>query len=115
MFFPEGQVRVYLCGRPVGMRKTFTGLYALAKGTLGQDPLYGQLFVFVNRRGDYLKCLYWDRTGFCIWAKRLERGRLISEWAREGHRELDWTGLKLLLEGIEPARKRRRYRQEKSH
>jgi transposase len=58
--------------------------------------------VFVSRRGDYLKCLYWDRSGFCLWAKRLERGRFISDWARVKTQELDWTGLKLMLEGIEP-------------
>ena len=115
MFFPEGQVRVFLYGRPVDMRKSFTGLYALAKQAMGQDPLSGHLFVFVNRRGDYLKCLYWDRTGFCLWAKRLERGRFVSDWARAVSRELDWTGLKLLLEGIEPGRRKARFeRQERT-
>ncbi len=115
MFFPEVQVRVFLYGRPVDMRKSFTGLYALAKQAMGQDPLSGHLFVFVNRRGDYLKCLYWDRTGFCLWAKRLERGRFVSDWARLVSRELDWTGLKLLLEGIEPGRRKARFeRQERT-
>lgn len=115
MFFPEGQVRVFLYGRPVDMRKSFTGLYALATQAMGQDPLSGHLFVFVNRRGDYLKCLYWDRTGFCLWAKRLERGRFVSDWARVVSRELDWTGLKLLLEGIEPGRRKARFeRQERT-
>jgi len=114
MFFPEGQVRVFLYGEPVDMRKSFTGLYALTKGELKQDPLSGHLFVFVNRRGDYLKCLYFDRTGFCLWAKRLERGRFVSNWARVATRELDWTGLKLLLEGIEPGRRKRRYCRQKA-
>lgn len=114
MFFPEGQVRVFLYGEPVDMRKSFTGLYALTKGELKQDPLSGHLFVFVNRRGDYLKCLYFDRTGFCLWAKRLERGRFVSNWAAVATRELDWTGLKLLLEGIEPGRKKVRYDRPKA-
>ena len=113
MFFPEGQVRVFLYGEPVDMRKSFTGLYALTKGELKQDPLSGHLFVFVNRRGDYLKCLYFDRTGFCLWAKRLERGRFVSNWARVATRELDWTGLKLLLEGIEPGRRKVRLSRRK--
>ncbi|AGA91749.1 transposase [Thioflavicoccus mobilis 8321] len=78
MFFPEGRVRVFLHGRPVDMRKSFTGLIALTQQALAQDPLSGHLFVFVNRRGDYLKILYWDRSGFCLWCKRLERGRFIS-------------------------------------
>jgi transposase len=114
MFFPEGQVRVHLYGHPVDMRKSFTGLYALTQQKLRQDPLSGHLFVFISRRGDYLKCLYWDRTGFCLWAKRLERGRFVSDWARERTRELDWTGLKLLLEGIEPKLQKLRYRRNKS-
>jgi transposase len=109
MFFPESRVRVFLHGRPVDMRKSFTGLIALTKHALGQDPLSGHLFVFVNRRGDYLKALYFDRTGFCLWAKRLERGRFISDWRGRADRELDVTALKLLLEGIEPARQRLRY------
>jgi transposase len=67
------------------------------------------LFIYVNRRGDYLKALYWDRSGFCLWAKRLERGRFLSNWQQARDRELDVTGLKLMLEGIEPARQRLRY------
>jgi transposase len=110
MFFPEGRVRVFVHGRPVDMRKSFTGLIALTKRALGQDPLSGDLFVFVNRRGDYLKALYFDRSGFCIWAKRLECGRFVSNWQRAVDRQLDVTGLKLLLEGIEPVRQRLRYR-----
>ncbi len=103
-------MRVLLCGHPVDMRKSFTGLIALTTQALAQDPLSGHLFVFVNRRGDYLKALYWDRTGFCLWAKRLERGRFVSDWRATANRELDVTGLKLLLEGIETVRLRLRYR-----
>jgi len=114
MFFPEGRVRVFVHGRPVDMRKSFTGLIATTKRALGQDPLSGDLFVFVNRRGDYLKALYFDRSGFCIWAKRLERGRFVSNWQRAVDRQLDVTGLKLLLEGIEPAHQRLRYHHTQS-
>jgi len=109
MFFPEGRVRVFVHGRPVDLRKSFTGLIALTQHALAQDPLSGHLFVFVNRRGDYLKILYWDRSGFCLWCKRLERGRFVSDWRRRRDEELDVTGLRLLLEGIEPARRRLRY------
>jgi transposase len=112
MFFPEGRVRVFLHGRPVDLRKSFTGLIALTQQALAQDPLSGHLFVFVNRRGDYLKALYWDRSGFCLWCKRLERGRFISDWRRRQDQERDVTGLRLLLEGIEPARRRLRYARE---
>jgi transposase len=109
MFFPEGQVRVFVYGEPVNMRLSYDGLYALVRHRMGLDPLSGHLFTFINRRGTQLKVLYWDRTGFCVWAKRLEEGRLISNWAVVKTREMDWTGLKLLLEGIEPRRVKKRY------
>ena len=69
--------------------------------------------MFVNRRGDLVKCLYWDRTGFCVWAKRLERGRFISDWAQTHSREWDWMRFKLWLEGIEVGRQRVRFNREK--
>jgi hypothetical protein len=53
--------------------------------------------------------LYFDRSGFAIWAKRLEAGCFVSDWAQVHTRDMDWTGLKLLLEGIEPGRRRKRY------
>ncbi len=111
MSFPEGQIRVQVYGHPVDMRKSFDGLYALTRQTLRQYPLSGQLFVFINRRATQMKVLYWDRTGFCLWAKRLEEGRFLSDWSKAATREMDWTGLKLLLEGIEPGRCKKRYRQ----
>ena len=110
MFFPEGQIRVFVYGRPVDMRKSFAGLYALTKHALREDPMSGDLFVFVNRRGNYLKALYWDRTGFCVWAKRLERGCFVSRWVGGDKRELSWTGLKLMLEGIDLGTLKRRKR-----
>ena len=109
MFFPEGQIRVHLYGRPCDMRKSFDGLYALTRNELQCDPLSGRLFVFVNRRGTQIKVLYFDRSGLCVWSKRLERGRFIGDWSAVRSREMDWTGLKLLLEGIEPRRVRTRF------
>jgi len=109
MFFPEGQVRVHVYGHPCDMRKSFDGLYALTRNELQQDPLSGRLFVFINRRGTQIKVLYFDRSGFCIWAKRLEAGCFISDWSTVRSHEMDWTGLKLLLEGIEPRRVRKRF------
>ena len=110
MFFPEGQVRVQLYGRPVDMRRSFDGLYALTRQELGEDPMSGSLYAFINRRATQIKVLYWDRTGFCVWSKRLEQGRFVSDWGRVSTKEMDWTGLKLLLEGIEPRVARRRYK-----
>ena len=110
MFFPEGQVRVHVYGRPADMRKSFDGLYALTRQELGQNPLSGNLFAFINRRATQIKVLYFDRTGLCVWAKRLEAGRFLSDWRKVQTREMDWTGLKLLLEGIEVKAQKKRYK-----
>jgi transposase len=72
MFFPEARVRVYLYGQPVDMRRSFDGLYALARAGFAGDPTGGDLYVFVNRRGTQMKVLYFDRSGWCVWAKRLD-------------------------------------------
>ena len=109
MFFAEGQIRVHLYGEPTDMRESYDGLQALARHAMQRDPLDGALYVFVNRRGTQLKALYFDRSGFCIWAKRLEAGRFISDWKKVRTREMDWTGLKLLLEGMEARQVRKRY------
>jgi transposase len=114
MFFPEGQIRVHLYGHPCDMRKSFTGLYALTQQGLRADPLSGDLCVFISRRAKMMKVLYFDRSGFCIWAKKLEAGCFVSDWSQVRTHEMDWTALKLMLEGIEPGRLRKRYRLPKS-
>jgi transposase len=112
MFFPEQQVRVFLYGAPVDMRRSFDGLYAIARHGIQADPLAGHLFAFLNRRATQIKILYFDRSGWCVWAKRLEQGRFLSDWKRVTTREIDVTQLKLLLEGIEVVRQRHRYRHD---
>jgi transposase len=114
MFFPEGQIRVHLYGLPCDMRKSFAGLYALTKQGLRADPLSGDLYVFISRRATMMKVLYFDRSGFCIWAKKLEAGCFVSDWTQVRTHEMDWTALKLMLEGIEPGRLRKRYRLPRS-
>ena len=110
MFFPEGQIRVHLYGQPCDMRKSFDGLHALVRQGLRRDPLDGALYVFINRRATQMRVLYFDRSGFCVWAKRLEAGRFVADWQQVRTREMDWTALKLMLEGIEPGKWRKRYR-----
>lgn len=68
------QIRVFLYRLPTDMRKSFHGLVALTESALMQDPLSGSLFVFVNRRRDRIKILYWGQTGFCIWYQQLQKG-----------------------------------------
>lgn len=109
MMMSEPQLRVFCCSEPVDMRKSFSGLYALAKNVLKEDPLSGHLFVFFNRSRDYVKALYFDRSGFCIWSKRLERGRFRVP-SGDTKQELTWMDLTLILEGIELKNVRRRKR-----
>jgi len=91
--------RILAWREPVDMRKSFDGLVGLVRGALREDPLSGDLFVFVNRRGNYLKLIYWDRTGFALFAKRLERGRFaIPGQDRAQHLSSEQLGL--LLDGI---------------
>ena len=74
--FPQlpAVVRVFLCTRPMDMRKGFDGLQGTVREFLEQDPLSSHLFLFLNRRRDRIKLLWWDRDGLVIWYKRLEAG-----------------------------------------
>jgi transposase len=111
MFGLSAAVRVYLAARPADMRKSFDGLSALASG-LALDPLSGHLFVFVNKRRDRIKVLYWDRDGLAVWAKRLERGTFRLPAAGADRVEMTTAELAALLAGIDlnTARRRVRYR-----
>ncbi|MFT4103398.1 MAG: IS66 family insertion sequence element accessory protein TnpB [Burkholderiaceae bacterium] len=62
---------MFLCRQPTDMRKSFDGLVAVTKSVMGQNPLSGSIFVFVNRKANQAKVLYWERGGYCVWAKRL--------------------------------------------
>jgi transposase len=83
------------------MRKSYDGLSALVKGRLGEDPLSGALFVFINRKRSQMKILYFDRSGYCVWGKRLEQGQFQVHTGPDEKKQLDWTALKLILEGID--------------
>jgi transposase len=82
----------------------------LARQGTPVDPLAGHLFAFINRRATQIKVLYFDRSGWYVWAKRLEQGRFLAGGKRMDTREIDVTQLKLLLEGIDVVRQRHRYR-----
>jgi transposase len=83
------------------MRKGFDGLSLLAQEVLKQDPFSGSLFVFRGKRGDLIKVLYWDGQGFCLFAKRLERGRFTWPVSKVGAVTLTPAQLSMLLEGLE--------------
>lgn len=97
---PNG-TRIWLAAGLTDMRRGFDGLAAIAQEKLGADPFSGHLFVFRGRRGDLIKLLWWDGDGFCLFAKRLERGRFIWPQATEGAVHLSTAQLAMLLEGID--------------
>lgn len=109
MLMPPPSVRVFVASVPVDLRRSFDRLAACVEELLRQDPLSGHLFVFRNRPGDRVKILYWDRTGYCLWYKRLEKGtfHLPSD---PGGVEISAAELVLLLEGIDLAGAQRRKR-----
>jgi transposase len=97
---PTG-VRIYLAMGPTDMRKGFDGLSMLAQEVLKQEPFSGHLFVFRGKRGDLVKVLSWDGQGFCLFAKRLEKGRFVWPITKEGSVTLTPAQLSMLLEGID--------------
>ncbi len=107
-------VRVFLAREPVDMRKQFHGLIALAEEVLKQDPLTGHLFVYINRRRDRIKVLYWEDTGYCIWYKQLQRGtyELPTVNQESVSIELTMSQLSLILDGIELGSAKQRLRFE---
>jgi transposase len=98
---------VYLCREAVDFRKGINGLAALVEEALGLDPFSEQLFVFCNRARDRVRILYWERNGFCLWQKRLEKHRF--HWPRRmpgavvtlSGQQLNW-----LLDGLDVLRMR---------
>lgn len=91
--------RILVYGRPVDMRKGFTGLQATIRSALREDPLSGDLFVFMNARGNLVKILLWDRTGFVIVAKKLEKGRFKLRQQAEKF-VVTPRSLELLMDGL---------------
>ena len=108
------QIRVFLYRRATDMRKSFHGLVALTESELKQDPLSGSLFVFLNRRRDRVKILYWGQSGFCIWYQQLQKGtyQIPSPTALDDQDTLEVTRsqLSLILEGIDLTSVRQRPR-----
>lgn len=95
---------VYVCTEPVDFRKQINGLAAVVQEVFSLDPFSEQLFVFCNRRRDRCKVLYWERSGFVLWMKRLERERF--HWPRGPGPVTTLTGQELnwLLDGFDLSR-----------
>lgn len=107
-----GSHRVFLCVQPVDFRKAHDGLCAIVRDRFGDDPFSGDVFVFHNGARDRVKLLVWDRNGFWLLYKRLERGTFPFDVQGEGARvEIAHAQLSMLLEGLEwsSAKKSSRY------
>ena len=100
MSFPPG-TKVYLSCQPVSMRKGFDGLSAEVTNVIRMDPYCGHLFVFRGKRADYVKVLYWDGSGLCLYAKRLEKDRFVWPPIVNERLQLTPAQLALLIEGID--------------
>ena len=114
-------VRVFVATQPVDGRKGADSLMVIVRDVFKHDPLGGHLFVFFSRRCDRVRVVYWDRNGFAMWSKRLERGRFKPEFSRDGTLAagaIEAADLALIVEGIDLRGASRRARwepQKKSH
>lgn len=104
-------VRIYVAAEPLDLRLGFDGLAAATRRLIEQSPLSGHLFVFLNRRRNRVKILVWDRTGYLLVYKRLERGTFelpTQPAVGRRHVEIDAGELGLMLEGLDLRGARRR-------
>jgi transposase len=102
-----GNAQLFLCQMPVNMRKSFEGLSGLVEQLFPDELLTGAFFIFLNRRKDHMKVLFWDRDGLVIWFKRLEKGSFAWKWGNEN--SIDRRTFFMLLEGITPKKLQSRY------
>lgn len=100
----SAQVRIFVSAAPVDLRRSIDRLAAVVKDAMGEDPISGHLFVFRNRRGDRMKVLAWDRNGYVVWYKRLERGR-FSFPPSGGRRIVSAQTFELLIGGLDLRRR----------
>lgn len=110
---PAG-VRMFVATQPVDLRRSYDGLSAMVEGTFGRSARSGDFYVFINRRANQVRILFWDRDGYCIVMKRLEAGTFRRIVGPEGQSlvEIDAGELAMLLEGIDAPviKRRKRYR-----
>lgn len=107
------RTKMFLCITPVDMRKSFDGLLGIVQQEFQQDPLSGHLFLFMNRRRDCLKAIFWDGDGCVIWYKRLEHGTWQMPDSSSSPMELESHELAMILKGIDLNSARRRVRYQR--
>ncbi len=101
MLIPPGPVRVLMAVKPVDFRKGMNGLAALVQEQLKADPFSGTIYCFRSKRADRVKLVFWDGTGFCLFAKRLEDGKFVWPRVEDGAMRLSAAQLAALLEGLD--------------
>lgn len=101
MIGPSGNVRVMVATKPVDFRKGAEGLAVLVGETMKADPFSGAIYVFRAKRADRVKLIYWDGTGVCLFAKRLEDGKFRWPSVQDGVMRLSAAELSALLEGLD--------------
>lgn len=101
MWMPSPGIKVYLGLGTTDMRKSIDRLSLLVSEQLNHNPFSGHLFVFCNRRRTILKILYWDRNGFCLWHKRLERDKFRWPESEREVKEISSRELRWLIEGLD--------------
>ena len=98
MMLPN-KIKVLVANEPVDFRKGYDGLCGVVREALGEDPLSPALFVFRNRRADQIRILWWDRNGFALWMKRLERSTFKFPAGEGAQRTITSSELAMLIEG----------------
>lgn len=97
-------LEIYVCLQPMDMRKSFDSISAIVSTLICKDPLSGHLFVFINKNRSKIKILFWDRTGYCQYYKRLESGRITlprQQNDKENSIQISTEQLRLILDGID--------------
>jgi transposase len=102
-----GNARLFICHHYVNMRKSFEGLSVIVEQLFPEEILSGSFFIFLNRRKDHMKVLFWDNDGLVIWFKRLEKGSFAWKWGDKV--SMDRREFLMLLEGVTPKRLQVRY------
>lgn len=93
--------KVFIARDRFPMYKSFDSLSLLVQDVLDMDPLSGYMFIFFNKRGNYMKALYWENNGFCIWQKRLEKGSFRVPSIMNTQWEVNFQELQMLISGID--------------
>ena len=106
---PSG-TKIYFCRQPVDFRKSFNGLCGVVESVFEMNVLDGHLFLFVNRRRDRIKAMWWESGGLILWYKRLERGtfEIPRDSEDQSHITIDATQLAMLIGGVPLSSARRR-------